>query len=112
MITNEDECVILAESTSKPIGFISGFVRIREAYTPKTIGQIGHIFIIEPFRRQGIGTRLLKELMVFFEEKNVERIVINFIAGNKAAEAFWKNLDFKPVHTSSNMRIEKFKKKL
>ena len=112
MITNMDGRVILAESKGKTIGFISGFIRKREDYTPKIIGQIEQIYIIKPFRNQSIGTRLLKELLVFFEEKQVERIVVNYIAGNKEAETFWKKLDFNPVHISSNIPIKVFKKKL
>ena len=112
MITKIDGRVILAEREGRTIGFISGFIRKREDYTPKIIGQIGIIYIIKPYRRQGIGTRLLKELLVFFEEKQVERIVVNYIAGTKEAETFWKKFDFNPVHISSNIPIKVFKKKL
>jgi predicted acetyltransferase len=107
-----DKQVILAERKDLTIGFISGLIRKREEYTPKIVGQIGQIFILEQSRRQGIGTRLLKKLLVFFEEQQVEQIVANYIAGNQAAEAFWKKFDFQPVHISSNMPMKVFQKKL
>jgi ribosomal protein S18 acetylase RimI-like enzyme len=112
MITNRDRRVILAEKEGRTIGFIFGFIRKREDYTPKILGQIGEIYIIKPYRRQGIGTRLLNELVAFFEEQNVEKIVVNYIAGNKEAEAFWKTFDFNPVHISSNIPIKRLKNRL
>jgi ribosomal protein S18 acetylase RimI-like enzyme len=111
MITDEDACIILAESAGQVIGFISGLIRTREDYTPTIIGQIAQLYIIEPWRRQGIGTRLLKELLVFFEEQQVEQIVVNYIAGNKVGETFWNKFDFNPVHISSNIPLGQLKKK-
>ena len=59
-IANMDRRVILAEMEGRAIGFISGFIRKREDYTPKMLGQIREIYLIKPYRRKGIGTRLLK----------------------------------------------------
>ena len=59
-------------------------------------GTLESLYIEEECRRQGIGTRLIKEQLKWFEEKGCKRIKCLQSMGNTTAIEFYKKLDFLP----------------
>ena len=85
----EDLRVIVVENENVQIGFcIASYDNER--------GTIESLYIEEEYRRQGIGTRLIKEQLKWFEEKGCKRIKVSTIYGNTTAIEFYKKFDFLP----------------
>jgi ribosomal-protein-alanine N-acetyltransferase len=75
------ECVV-AEAGSKTVGFCLGAHQ----------GARGHIItidVLEPYRRQGVGSRLLSEVERRMAADGVKEIGLETATDNQSAIAFW-----------------------
>jgi ribosomal protein S18 acetylase RimI-like enzyme len=112
MLANKDGRMPVAVKNGVIAGFTYGEVSHRTAYLPSTIGQISIIYVLEEFRRHGLGRQLVEELCRFFSSKNVEEVTLNYIIGNKEAEGFWEALGFEPIRISANLRFKDLEERL
>lgn len=80
---------VVATHNDKPVGFIS----ISTDYGKDTISEL---FVLEPYRRLGIGRELVRRLKEFTPGK----LKVNTIAGNEASLAFYESLGFVAVTIS------------
>ena len=110
IITDGSRKIIVAESEGRIVGFIQGQVVKRNEYIPECVGFINLLYVHEPFRRLGIGTRLVKRLSEFFEDLGVQEVNLNYILGNREAEKFWSSLGFKPIKQTVNTSLDFLKK--
>lgn len=103
-IEEEDSRILVAQKDGEILGFVSGEVKQQKEYKPKRYGFISSLFVEKEYRRKGIGTRLVKELVKFFKTKDVEEITMRYVVGNEGGEKFWKKLGFEEVKTTANQR--------
>jgi ribosomal protein S18 acetylase RimI-like enzyme len=104
--------VLLAEANGEIIGYVQGEVTSRSDHTPRTVGQISLMYVLERFRRKGVGRRLMKELCKFFNSNKAEDLTVRYIIGNKEAEGFWRKLGFESIITTSSTYPEELDSKL
>ena len=57
-------------------------------------GYMHHLAVCEEFRRQGIGSALVRECLVRLSQADIRKCNIFIVAENKEAVAFWKNNGF------------------
>ena len=90
-ILNEDGCVFVAKIDSKTVGYICGGIRRKEAFrTVDKMAEIENMFVLEGYRGQGIGTRLVEAFKDWCKEQKVERIMVEAFYLNKRAIRFYK----------------------
>jgi GNAT superfamily N-acetyltransferase len=106
LLTDDTAIVLVAEHENTLIGFAHGQILRRTEYKPNKAGIIGLIFVLENYRRQGIGTQLIHKLCKYFEAENVSHISLRYVLGNKEAEAFWQHLGFTPILYTSATNLE------
>jgi ribosomal protein S18 acetylase RimI-like enzyme len=94
--------VLLAEADGEIIGYVQGEVTSRSDHMPRTVGQVSLLYVLERFRRKGVGRRLMKELCKFFKSNKAEDLTVRYIIGNKEAEGFWRKLGFESIITTSS----------
>ena len=104
--------VLLAEVDGEIIGYVQGEVTRRSDHMPRTVGQVSLMYVVERFRRRGVGRRLMKELCEFFDSNKVEDLTVRYIIGNKEAEGFWRKLGFESIITTSGTDLKKLDLKL
>lgn len=104
--------ILVAKMNEELIGFVHGQVTHRADYLPRTVGSISTAYVVEKFRRRGVGLRLVKQLCKLFDLEGVEDVTLRYVIGNREAEGFWKNLGFKPVITTAKTRLEELESKL
>ena len=104
--------VLVAEAGSETVGFIRGEIADRNDYSPRIVGSISLMYVIERFRRNGIGRRLVKELCTSFNSKGIEYLTVRYIIGNKEAEQFWQELDFDPIIITAMTNPRKLESRL
>lgn len=93
--------VFVAEESGQTMGFAIGTLENRGDDKPSVVGVLKHIFVKEERRGEGIGRKLVAELLDFFESRGVEDVVLHHVAGNQEAERFWNALGFETViHTA------------
>jgi ribosomal protein S18 acetylase RimI-like enzyme len=111
-LTDDNVRIFLAEADGDTIGYVQGEVSERSDYSPRIVGHISEIYVIEHCRRKGIGTRLMKELWNFFSSRKAKQLTVGYVIGNKEAEGFWTRLGFTPIITTGSMQLREFASKL
>lgn len=112
MLSDDDGLALVAEVDGEPVGFAWGHATHRTDYTPRTVGFIRLIYLKEGHRRQGTGTRMVRELCKYFKAEGMEEVNLNYILGNTEGEGFWTGLGFRPVRVSANTTLEALEKRI
>ena len=68
----QEEGSFVALDGDKVVGFISGLVKESDLGNPKASGYIHTLFVNKEYRRQGIGSELLKSVEEYFRGKGVQ----------------------------------------
>lgn len=105
MLADENSLVPVAELGGRLAGFAWGHISNRKDYAPESVASINLAFVRESYRRQGIGSLLVKRLCEFFETRGVDEISLNYVLGNYESEKFWSKLGFVPFRVTANTDI-------
>lgn len=111
-LVDENSLVLVAEAEAKVVGFLLATVSARTEYVPSIIGSLSTIFVEENYRRQGIGSRLIRKAYRFFSSKKAENIYVRYVMGNKEGEGFWKHLGFKTIIVTAGTLTSKIKEQI
>lgn len=87
--------VVAENDNGELIGFASASITsIPNTPTP-VIGTLIASFVLEDYRRQGIGTKFYEKRMDWFKANNVKHVEMSVDAHNKTALNLWKKFGFK-----------------
>jgi diamine N-acetyltransferase len=86
-ITKADECIAYCACSVEKEG---------PASRTSKVGEIDSMFILTPYRRQGIGRKLVKRCMEWFEKNEVERVIALVGVGNEEVLEFYKSFGLLP----------------
>lgn len=67
-----------------------------EAVRAAVVGRIEDCYVEKQFRRQGIGSALLKEGLAWLRTQGVKRVDLAVSAANSDGQAFWQQQGFAP----------------
>lgn len=88
--------IFIALDGNKVVGYCDGWVeKAPPEYVFDKIGYIEDCFVMENYRRRGVGGRLVKELLKWFKSRNVNYAKINVYSKNKGAHDVWESIGFK-----------------
>ncbi len=96
--------IYVAEVEGKIVGYAIGRITSHPALRGR-IGKITDIFVLENYRRIGIGNALVKELLKWFKKKNVKNIILSVATANKTGLKFWKKQGFKEFLITMRKKI-------
>jgi len=94
------------------VGMGGGKKRVHDDYVPDASGRIGDVWIEPEHRRQGLGSRMVSELIRFFESEGIRALTLDYARGNREAAAFWLGLGFEPVAVLANADLKDVKSRL
>ncbi len=57
------------------------------------VGEVG-LWVLKPYRRQGVGRRLMEWMLSWADQSGLEKVILNVFATNHAALALYANLGF------------------
>ncbi len=89
--------VATASEVDHAVGMGTGKVWVHADYMPPRSGELIDIWVEPGHRRQGLGGRIVGRLLNFFHLHGVELLAVNYVHGNRSAEALWRKLGFSPV---------------
>jgi ribosomal protein S18 acetylase RimI-like enzyme len=101
LMKSEDGLVLVALDNENVIGFSLseirgpslGFMRERHGY-------IDTVAITTACRHRGIGGKMYREIVKWFQSKGIKRVELGTTAQNKVANSFWQKQGFKVyMHT-------------
>lgn len=88
-------------------GQIYGWIGIGETYdyyTDEHIGMIPELYVLPPFRRQGVASELCNEACERLKNEGLHKVQLNVFAGNEAKKLYEK-MGFYDVSTLMEMRL-------
>ncbi|MEF2965346.1 GNAT family N-acetyltransferase [Paenibacillus sp. M1] len=83
-------CLVLHEESGTYVGYCIS--SINEAGE----GEIDSLFIMEAYRKRGVGDRLMNNALEWFRSRRVEDISISVMVGNESAFSFYERYGFYP----------------
>jgi ribosomal protein S18 acetylase RimI-like enzyme len=94
-LADKNSLFLVIEKDNKIIGYFRGSIEPAPAYaSPKKIGVIYDIYVQKEYRKQGVGEALMKEILEWFQSKNIKNIELSVDARNNNAINFWKKFGF------------------
>ncbi len=93
VLKNSNSYIYVATDKEKLIGFATLSVRNVVRYS-KSIAELDELFVLEEYRKHGIGKALIKKIEKKTKELNCKGIFIQSGKDHKIAHIFYKNLDY------------------
>jgi GNAT superfamily N-acetyltransferase len=87
-------------------GVLQGWALVGETfdfYQGQSTGIILELYVFKPFRKKGMGEKLMKSSIQYFRNRGMNRIQLNVFAGNPAKKLYQK-LGFKEISTFMELR--------
>ena len=109
---NAEVFVIQDREPGKIVGMCLGRKLVHDDYIPDASGRIDDVWIEPEHRRRGLGSRLVAELIRYFESQGVQALTLDLNQGNREAEAFWQGLGFEPSHVVMNANLDEVRSRL
>jgi GNAT superfamily N-acetyltransferase len=98
LLKRSDSFVIVACAGPNLIGFANGyFAYPSKVFAQSTIGVIENLFVVEPWRRRGIGKELVDRAMAWLKHFGAMELHVNVVPKNVASLKFWRAMEFQ-VH--------------
>jgi len=94
-IEKDSSLCLVAKEKGRVVGFLLAWLSCGEA-------DILRIAVLPPFRNQGIGKSLLKNLLNFLKERNIKRVYLEVNERNRAAIKLYESFGFKKVGFRKN----------
>jgi GNAT superfamily N-acetyltransferase len=86
----------IAMADNKPVGYTAGHLTTRFGYT----GELQYLFVALPYRRRGIGRRLVKSLASWFVAQDALRVCVCVDLESEPAAPFYASLGASPFRPS------------
>ena len=98
LLKRNDSFVIVATAGPKLIAFANGyFAYPSKVFAQSTIGVIENLFVVEPWRRHGIGKELVNRAMAWLKHFGAMELHVNVVPKNVVSLKFWRAMEFQ-VH--------------
>jgi GNAT superfamily N-acetyltransferase len=98
LLKRNDSFVIVAVAGPKLIGFVNGyFAYPSKVFAQSTIGVLENLFVVEPWRRHGIGRELVNRSVAWLKHFGALELHVNVVPKNVASLKFWRAMEFQ-VH--------------
>lgn len=81
---------LVANSKQETLGYVLAILR-------KDSGRVLSIAVRRGYRRKGVGTKLMTELLKVLQGKRVKRVELEVRVSNYAAQEFYRKLGFREV---------------
>jgi GNAT superfamily N-acetyltransferase len=96
-LVDEHRRLLVADTGSGIVGFIIGVIGGRRSiYEQLSQGMIGDTCVTKGWRRRGVGTLLVRELVAWFRGRGVSHICVHLAAANPISNSFWREMGFQP----------------
>jgi len=99
--------IAVAENDEGIQGFCCAYVSQNlPMFAPQQFGYISDLFVVPPFRGQGIGTQLLNHAREWFVRRGIRNMQVQVYSHNENGLGFWKARGFTPFFQRMWLDVE------
>jgi ribosomal protein S18 acetylase RimI-like enzyme len=105
-LASKDAATFIALEGGRMIGYVTVSVRTRESFWRiGKEGSVSGLMVHKRHRRRGIGTRLWRKAMAFFERKGARYFTVYTSVNNAGAIKFYERAGMRPLYCHMIGRI-------
>ena len=111
---DDPECHLVAgiARDDSIVGMGLGRIIRNPALKPAEFGSIDDVWVVPQFRRWGVGTKIVEDLVRYFRQWDIEALTLNYVEANIEAVSFWARLGFQPAIVRASARRADVEKRL
>ncbi len=95
LIRSENGLVLVALDEGRVVGYALSEVRgPKEGYKLEKHGAIDNVAVMASYRRRGVGDKLVREILTWFQSRDVDRVELEVLAQNQVGYSFWRRHGF------------------
>lgn len=103
LITNE--IIYIAIVNDAIVGYLAGSIHVENSYNITTIAELDNMFVLEEYRKYGIGSNLFEEFKKHCRDKKIEELKVTASSKNENAINFYKKNGFKEFETTLKISL-------
>ena len=98
----KEEFVVVAKVENEIVGYLAGSTHKDETYSyyEGITAELNNMFIMEKFRKYGIGSKLVNSFFNWCKEQNAKRVMVTASFNNINTINFYKKNGFKEINVS------------
>jgi GNAT superfamily N-acetyltransferase len=105
VVTTGEGQIIVAIDQGKYAGYCLVTKKVYPVEKPKLCGCINGIYVKEPYKRQGVGTKLFQDAVSWLKREGVTYLELYHMINDERATSFWQKMGFKPVQLNCAMKL-------
>lgn len=90
----DNEIVYVAIDNDKIVGYLAGSINIQNSYVTNSLAEVDNMFILDEYRKYGIGSKLMNKFKEYCIQNNIEELKVTASAKNINAIEFYKKNGF------------------
>lgn len=102
----ENEIVYIALDNDNVIGYLAGSINIQGSYVTKSLAEVDNMFVLEDYRKYGIGTKLINKFKEYCLQNKIEELKVTASAKNANAINFYKKNGFNEFETTLKQKLK------
>lgn len=96
----------IALDKDKVVGYLAGSINIQGSYVTKSLAEIDNMFVLEQYRKYGIGTKLINTFKEYCSQNKIEELKVTAAAKNKNAIGFYMKNGFNEFEITLKQKID------
>ena len=97
--------IYIALADNKIIGYLAGSFNIENTYVTKTLAEADNMYILEDYRKYGVGTRLMNEFKNECIKRGIQELKVTASAKNINAINFYRKKGFEDFELTLKMKL-------
>ena len=105
LIGRDDAMAVIARDAGQVIGYAIGRITaLPPFFEHRYRGYIHDVYVMEPYRRRGVGRRLVAEILTWLRQHGVSMVELTVAARNEAIP-FWESLGFRTYMHQMKLKL-------
>lgn len=102
----KNEIVYIALDKDNVVGYLAGSINIQGSYVTKSLAEVDNMFVLEQYRKYGIGTKLINKFKEYCLQNKIEELKVTASANNQNAINFYKKNGFSEFETTLKQKVK------
>lgn len=102
----ENQIIYLAIMNNEIVGYLAGSIHVEYSYNTNSLAELDNMFILEEYRKYGIGTKLFNEFKKYCKENNIQELKVTASSKNLNAIKFYQKNGFEEFETTLKMSLD------